>query len=177
MSVFPLELWKLRLRPIAPDLITASVAPKTKGVSDLTKDPRVWRANMGWERMTSPEEDAWRPIDAARLARLVMVLAQVCSSPYELSLFRFAYSLAFFGAFRISELVTASKAGLGSGIELSNIIVTDSSLRVKVQRSKTALHGKGTWVCLGSAPGTTYCRVALAGEFLRVRLEGVAPSC
>ncbi|KAJ1202079.1 hypothetical protein NDU88_005882 [Pleurodeles waltl] len=99
---------------------------------------------MCWECMTSPQEDARRPTDAARLARLVMVLARVCSSPYELSLFHFAYSVAFFGAFRILELVAASKAGLGSGIELSNIIVTDSSLRVKVRRSKTEPCGKGT---------------------------------
>ncbi|KAJ1140554.1 hypothetical protein NDU88_006904 [Pleurodeles waltl] len=152
-------------------LFMGTAGSTSKGVLDPTKDPRVRRAIMGWERMTSRKEDTRRPIDAARLARLVMVLARVCSPPYELSLFHFAYSLAFFGAFRKSELIADSKSVLGSGIELSNVIVTDSSLCVKVRRSKMDLRGKGTWVCLGSAQGTTHCPVVLAGEFLRVRPE------
>ncbi|KAJ1118945.1 hypothetical protein NDU88_007132 [Pleurodeles waltl] len=66
-----------------------------KGVLDPSKDLMVRRAIMGWERMTSPKEDARRLIAAARLAQLVTILVRVCSSPYEFSLFRFTYSLAF----------------------------------------------------------------------------------
>ncbi|KAJ1151513.1 hypothetical protein NDU88_004293 [Pleurodeles waltl] len=113
------------LQLVRRQLLSIAFFAGLKGVRDPTKDPRMRRAILGWECMTLPKENVRKLIDVARLAHIV-VLHQVCKSPYEVSLFRFTYLLTFFGACRISELMAPFKAGQGTGIELADVILSDS---------------------------------------------------
>lgn len=140
-----------------------------EGVSDPTKDIRVKRAMQGWERLAPRVKDNRRPIDACRLQKILDVLPQVCGSPYETQLLRLAYSLAFFGAFQISELVPSSKRDSRGGVSMREVVVAEELLQIKVRRSKTDPLGKGVWLHLRAVRGADYCPVALMGIFLRLR--------
>ncbi|XP_078509305.1 integrase/recombinase xerD homolog [Lissotriton helveticus] len=220
----PVEAWC----PIAPDLIAASVAPKTKsryerdwqvyravlqskkgvgeftpqgvlsfivsqkdggrslalvrrqlsaiaffagikGVTDPTKDLRVRRAMKGWERLVPGEKDSRRPIDSKRLVNILGALPQVCWSHYEVQLLQLAYSLAFFGAFRVSELVPNSKMDRQGGIAVDDVVMAAGLLQVRVRRSKTDPLGKGVWVQLRASQGAGYCPVMLMERFMQMR--------
>lgn len=214
--------------PIAPDLIAASIAPKTKsmyekawqvylsvlqgvgsadkftpqgvlqfivqqkergrslsrvkgqlsaiaffagleGGSDPTKDIIVKRAMQGWERLAPKVQDNRRPRDASRLQNILGVLPQVCVSSYEAQLFRLAYSLAFFGAFQISELIPSSKSDTKGGLNMREVVVAGDLLKIRVRRSKTDPLGKGVWIQLRAVKGADYCPVALMGTFMQMR--------
>ncbi|XP_078542343.1 integrase/recombinase xerD homolog [Lissotriton helveticus] len=140
-----------------------------KGVADPTKDLRVRRAMRGWERLAPRVKDTRRPIDSKRLVDILGVLPQVCWSHYEMQLLRLAYSLAFFGAFRISELVPSTKMDKQGGMSVEDVVVAAELLQVRVRRSKTDPLGKGVWVQLRAVQGAGYCPVMLMGRFLQIR--------
>lgn len=142
------------------------------GVADPTKDPRVKRAVRGWERLAPGVKDTRRPIDANRLANILEVLPRVCFSPYKTQLLRLAYSLALFGAFRISELLPAAKSDREGGIHLEDLKLNEEALQIRVRRSKTDPLGKGAWVRLGAVQGAMFCPVTLAKSYFQIRPGG-----
>uniref|UniRef100_A0A1B8Y586 Uncharacterized protein n=1 Tax=Xenopus tropicalis TaxID=8364 RepID=A0A1B8Y586_XENTR len=58
-------------------------------------------------------KDMRRPLSLPLLSRVFVQLKEICFSGYEESLFKLAFSLAFYGAFRISELISRNKVGNG----------------------------------------------------------------
>ncbi|KAM8939387.1 vitamin D-binding protein [Pelodytes ibericus] len=78
---------------------------RATGLRDVTKEFLVRQAIKGWRR-GQRSMDARKPLSGALLLGLVQVIPAVCRSPFEISLFRLAFSLAFFGALRIGELVS-----------------------------------------------------------------------
>lgn len=71
--------------------------------------------------------DSWRPVSFEMLLSLGLVLKQICADSYELCLFRAFFSLAFFGAFRVSELVSPSRAK-GGGLKFAAVVQNGDSL-------------------------------------------------
>lgn len=69
------------------------------------------------------------------------------NSGYEVALFHLAFTLAFFGAFRISELVSPSRCRQG-GLMFGDVVVVGRTLECCVRRSKTDQEGKGAVVAL-----------------------------
>ena len=139
------------------------------GAQDPTKHFTVRKALRGWRRMHPHKEDTRRPIDAVRLAGISGILPEICSSAFEVGLFRLAYSLAFFGALRVLELVAARPSGVVGGLRLSDIIVGTDAIRIHLRRSKTDQGGRGAWIQLAAAPGSSCCPVALMGAYLGIR--------
>ena len=58
----------------------------------------------GVKRSRSPQIDNRLPISKDLLGRIMFVLPSMCSSNYESALLKAAFSLAYHGLFRISEL-------------------------------------------------------------------------
>lgn len=104
------------------------------------------------------------------LSHLVMSLPEICSSSYEVCLFRAGFTLAFFGAFRVGELVPPSKGKPGGLLE-DDVIVSNGSLRIRIRRSKTDIFGRGLWVPLRPEGGVT-CPVQAVTDYLAVRVKG-----
>lgn len=64
--------------------------------------------------------DSKLPVSAALLEHICAATAEVCFNAYESLLFHVAFSLCFFRAFRISELLPCNSSG-SSGFLLSDL--------------------------------------------------------
>lgn len=140
---------------------------KLQGGTDFTKDFLVRQAIKGYRR-SRKSQDTRRPLTFNNLRVVSDQLGTVCASAYEVLLFRAAFSLAFFGAFRIGELVTPSRKVSG-GMGVQDVKVTGFSLEVWLRRSKTDQVGKGVKVQLYRMPDSPVCPVSAIREFLGQR--------
>lgn len=137
------------------------------GVGDVTKHALVKRVLRGYRRGKNTR-DSRRPVSFSMLGAIIGVMGEVCFSPYEAALFRTAFILAFFGAFRIGELVCRSKRG-GGGLDWADVVLRGEVVSLFIRRSKTDQGGKGAWVTLGEVRGSPLCPVRAVREWLEVR--------
>ncbi|XP_075688135.1 uncharacterized protein LOC142656971 [Rhinoderma darwinii] len=130
---------------------------KLRGFQDVSKEFLVSQALKGLRR-GRVEADSRRPVSFALLSSLGGSLASVCRSSDEMDLFRLAFSLAFFGAFRIGELVSPSTKQAG-GLRSGEVSLFADRLEVWLRRSKTDQVGKGKLIVLFALPGSVMCPV------------------
>lgn len=121
-------------------------------------------------RKGSFTQDSRRPITFEVLQSLVKACEQVCKSALEVQLFKTAFVLCFFGAFRISELVARNRQ-VPSALLLEDVSILDNVLVCNIRKSKTDQLGKGSLVRL-SRFESKCCPVLLCELWLSVR-----PSC
>lgn len=142
---------------------------KLRGWVDSTKHFVFTQALRGWkkERVT---KDTRRPVSYSLLVRLLDSTGRQCVSPYEGALFRACFSLAFFGALRVGELVPPSRTREG-GLRGDDVILANGSLRVRIRKSKTDHFGRGEWLPLHSVVGPA-CPVRAVSEYLQLRPPG-----
>lgn len=114
------------------------------------------------------QRDTRSPITPAILSKICRVTSVVCSSVYESTLFTSVFTLAFLGAFRISELLPASNTSRG-GFLLSNILLVNGDLRLFLRISKIDPKGLETWIKLGSCKDKNICPVAALKYYLDIR--------
>ena len=140
---------------------------KLRGCQDFTKDFWVRQALKGYRkaRMT---RDVRRPVSFSVLQGLVGQLPGICSSEYESALFKVAFILAFFGAFRIGELVSPSKKRPG-GLSYQEVSCGRDRVSLWLRKSKMDQMGKGREVLLFALPGSTLCPVGAVRAFLDMR--------
>lgn len=119
-------------------------------------------------RKVSYYKDNRMALTPAILTKLCSAVDLVCFSRYEAILFRAVFSLLFFGAFRISEIVASNKKS-ESNIHLAHVCLEVTRLTIFIPKSKTDQFGKGSWLKLNSLPDSPICPVNLVGQFLRVR--------
>lgn len=104
----------------------------------------AWKAVDGWKQLIPRAPNSCRPITFQILARLVDSLPGLCTSPYKTVLFWVAFTIAFFRALRVWELVAnfkleAAKHPLGiQDVSLSRAGVT---LTVKGSKMNQRVHG------------------------------------
>ncbi|XP_053323805.1 uncharacterized protein LOC128497668 [Spea bombifrons] len=146
---------------------------KMHGEVDLTKEFLVSQAMKGYRRGCR-RVDSRRPVTFDLLGRLCVCLPGVCFSEFEVCLFRLSFVLAFFGAFRVSELVSPSTTTVG-GLLFSDVLLRDRSVSLLVRRSKTDQLGRGFRVCLFGLEGSDLCPVRCLRSFLAVRPPGDGP--
>ncbi|XP_068106721.1 streptococcal hemagglutinin-like isoform X1 [Hyperolius riggenbachi] len=112
--------------------------------------------------------DGRRPISFELLGDLLLILPLICSSEYEVRLFRAAFSLAFFGALRISELVAKAKSE-HSGLRPQDVSWSSTAVQIFIKKSKTDRAGRGAWLTLFKLDGSSSCPVRLVSEFSSIR--------
>ncbi|OCT77888.1 hypothetical protein XELAEV_18028985mg, partial [Xenopus laevis] len=140
---------------------------KMQGYRDVTKSFVVWQVAKGLRR-GQQRKDTRRPITLNILEGLFGQLDKVCASDYEVALFQLAFSLAFFGAFRIGELVSTKKSEEG-GVQCRHVELCGAELQVRIFESKTDKGGKGLLARLHSVAGCRLCPVQCFTNYLRVR--------
>ncbi|KAM3921505.1 uncharacterized protein RB166_010897 [Leptodactylus fuscus] len=143
---------------------------KWRGLQDFTKSFLVRQAVRGFKRGLS-RRDRRRPLPFGILNELLGVLGDVCGSEYEVLLFRLAFSLAFFGAFRVSELVSPSRRCPG-GLGLGDCRMDGEELVCLLRRSKTDREGRGLVVRLRPLTDSVACPVNCFAAFMAVRPAG-----
>lgn len=87
---------------------------KLLGEEDCTKDFWVKQAVKDYKK-AHRVKDARRSVTFSYLVAICSTLEGVCSGRHECLLFTAAFSLAFYGAFRIGELVSPSRRLAGGG--------------------------------------------------------------
>ncbi|CAN2390367.1 hypothetical protein PRIEUP_LOCUS403, partial [Pristimantis euphronides] len=147
---------------------------KWRGGQDVTKHFLVRQALRGLRR-GKVRKDTRRPVSFQLLGDIGGMLGNVCSSEYEVRLFRLAFSWAFFGALRVGELVSPSKIREG-GIRREDVQVEGNSVEFWIRRSKTDQEGKGKRVVLGAVKGTWMCPVATWRRLAEVNVGGSGPA-
>lgn len=140
---------------------------KLEGLRDVKKDFMVRQAMKGFWR-GRVVQDTRRPVSFGLLQDLVGILPRVCSSLYEVQLFTAAFSLAFFGALRIGELVSKNKRGTG-GLMFSDVQIAADSVQLHISRLKTDQLGKGVEVTLFKVLPETVCPVLTIQRFAQIR--------
>lgn len=147
----------------------AGIAAKHKlnGWGDPTDNFMLQKVMQGFAK-ANQSRDNRLPITLSRLQQLIPALSTVCSSTYENALFKAAFTMAFFGFFRVSELVGQGKGGR-QGLKLS-CVKLGRDLIVTLTGSKTDQLGKGAQVRLrgvDNLPGI--CPVQAMAEYLQIR--------
>ncbi|XP_071980338.1 uncharacterized protein [Engystomops pustulosus] len=112
--------------------------------------------------------DGRRPVSFNLLHKLLGMLPAVCVSEYERVLFSVVFSWAFFGAFRVGELVSPRKSSPG-GIQVHHVVMGMDELRITLVGSKTDKLGKGFLVSLRRLEVQLVCPVAKYEAFVQVR--------
>ena len=93
---------------IASYLSAVAYVHKISNWPDPTCSFVVTKMKEGRRRL-EPHRDFRCPITFEILSKLVSILPSVCHSGYEVSLFKAAFLLAFFGFLRVSELTCCKK--------------------------------------------------------------------
>ena len=87
---------------------------RLQGGQDPTKAHHIRAAMKGWGWLQARPRDRRRPLDFDKLKAVLHALRQVCTSRYERTLFRAAFTLTFYGAYQLSEVVAPSCNSPGS---------------------------------------------------------------
>nr|XP_033791558.1 uncharacterized protein LOC117356450 isoform X1 [Geotrypetes seraphini] len=122
-------------------------------------------------RVVLPRPDSRLPIQHGLLVRLLLVLPDLAHSSYETSLFRAAFSVAFFGALRVRELlVSAADRARGRGLLVHHVRLGVGEVHICVASSKTDQAGRGQWLVLHRVVGCVSCPVLCLSNFLSARV-------
>ena len=151
--------------------ITAlSTLHRLRGWEDPTNNFLLQKLMTGFGRSKS-QVDSRLPITFDKLRQLIDCLHTVCDNTFEHDLFRAAFTLAFFGFFRISELVGQVKHGktVTDGLRVDDVQL-GSVLNIRLRKSKTDQQGAGTSIRLkavDSAPEV--CPVRALVQYMSLR--------
>ena len=98
----------------------------------------------------------------------------MCSSNYESALLKSAFSLAYHGLLRISELTVCPQNISYHTVVVYNVEIGKDYLDVYLSSSKTDQFGKGTNIHIPAQADHTTCHLNLLKSFLQIRpnLEG-----
>lgn len=93
---------------MAMHLVVISFYSKAHDLPDLCNIFAARWLVGNWRRLAYSAPNTWIPINDTMLRGLYQQLRKVCWSKSEAELFQVAFTLAFYGAFRISKLFVAS---------------------------------------------------------------------
>ena len=141
---------------------------KMSSTPDTTQSFVVKKSLMGYSRFMVPV-DKRKPITLDILHKLLNTLPLVCSLPYEVNLFSAVFTTAFFGYFRMGELVQNSCRELGHAIQVQDVRITSAnSVQILLKHSKTDQMGKGVIINLFST-SRDICPVKSLKSYIGVR--------
>ncbi|MES9880225.1 MAG: tyrosine-type recombinase/integrase [Sedimenticola sp.] len=126
-------------------------------------------------RRSAPSRDNRAPVTPNMLNSMRISLPLVCHNGYEASLFLAAFLLAYFGMFRVSELVAPSRCSLGTALLRSDVSFSadNASVSISLRTYKTKQRGPPTIIKLTREVNGDICPVRALHAFLRLRPNNV----
>ena len=123
-------------------------------------------------RRLNKTRDKRLPITATLLHDIMANLTPVCSSAFEASMFKAAFSVAFHAFLRIGEL-TNTKTTVS--LHINDVQMESHTVILRIAQSKTDQYGKGAKIIL-NATGKSTCPVFSMKSYLQIRpnLSGAA---
>lgn len=116
-------------------------------------------------------KDSRAPISFAILGEICGKLRDICYSLYETMLFKAVYTLAYFGLFRVGELVVTKQSQQHRALMLDDVVVENGNkaLRIRLRLSKSSQTGLPVTVRLPTTADRGLCCVRVMTEYLKVR--------
>ena len=110
------------------------------------------------------------------LTQICEILRCVCYFDHEAKMFKSAFCLAFFGLFRIGELVCANKETAHKAVLMINDIdFKQNSMRVVIRYSKTDQIGRTATIIIEGNTASTLCPVQATKEYIQSRCQYAGP--
>ncbi|VDI01631.1 Hypothetical predicted protein [Mytilus galloprovincialis] len=129
---------------------------------------------IGMERLDK-RVDSRLPITPQILDKLISLLPSVCLSQYETLLFSGLFSLAYFGFFRIGELVVNKSLAHSHTLSLDDFSFSDNNVSINLKFSKTDQLGKGSLIIIPSI-NSHVCPVHLLKKYFIARPKTIGPA-
>lgn len=160
---------------LSPKTITTYIAGlsfyhKLRNWSDISEIFVIKKLLEGCRRSRS-SIDLRRPISINMLAELVNILSRVCYSSYETKLFSAIFLLAYFGLFRVSELVETRGCHADRALQSYDVKfgVDKKSINVSIRSHKTKQTGLPTVLRIPCESNSALCPVCSLREFCAIR--------
>ena len=144
---------------------------KLRALVDPTESFLIKKILEGFRRLKSAK-DIRAPITREVLIRLIDALPAVCFSEYESCLFKSLFTLAYFGLFRIGELVYTDHRQAGYALQLADVTISDQQLTIRIRICKTNKTGKPIFVHISSVSDKRICPIIALQQFMRSRSTG-----
>lgn len=112
-------------------------------------------------------KDARAPITQVLLTKIIETLPQICSSDYETILFQTVYSVAFYGLFRVSELVYTGSAS--TPLFIRDVVVQGDNLAVTFTLRTSKTSNTPVTLRVPREGDISVCPVRLLVKYLLVR--------
>lgn len=111
------------------------------------------------------------PITKQILQNILKALTDICYGDFECKLFAAAYSLAYFGLFRVSELAFTSASQSDRPLQYSDILYKKdkTAIFVQIRRSKTNQAGKPIKICIQKSAEDELCCIKHMTAYLQLR--------
>ncbi len=112
-------------------------------------------------RRSRASKDSRSPVTPGMLVAMCRVLPVVCYNQYETTLFRAAFTLAYFGLFRVSEMVCPSRTACGHAILVGDVSVGKdaSSVSIILRTQKSRPCGPPAVIKIGREVESATCPV------------------
>lgn len=138
------------------------------GKCDTTQNVLVGKVLEGMKRLQH-RVDTRLPVTGPILAQIVKVLPLVCLNKFEALLFQAAFTMTFFGFFRVGELCLSKGGNPSHVVGRGDVtLVQGQYVQVHLRYSKTDPSGKGTIIQLRVSDNEIYSLIAMEA-FLKVR--------
>lgn len=122
-------------------------------------------------RRSRKQNDNRAPISKDLLTSICVKLSEICSSHYEILLFKAAFTLAYYGLLRISELVYTGPMHTDRPLQLRDISydLHNKTLFIQIRKSKTDQSGKAIKLKIYPAGEGNICCVHSVLAFMKAR--------
>ena len=143
---------------------------KLHGWEDLRSNFIITKMLEGCRRLRF-HKDIRLPITLEILSNICQVLPQVCYSHYEATLFKAAFLLAFYGMFRVSELVAPSSLLVQRTLSFQDVILNTNLefIYVTLRISKCNQSGHPVKLKIPREKNVDLCPVSALKDFLTIR--------
>lgn len=137
---------------------------------DHTQSFLVKKLLEGYKRQKTCKDNR-APITYDILKEICHHLPSVCHTHYEAKLFTAAYTLAYYGLLRVSELVVTKLSQLHRAIRIDDLTIEsgNKALRLKIRISKSNQYGNPTTIRIPQSQSQEVCCVKSITEFLNIR--------
>ena len=144
---------------------------KLRSLEDPTASFVIKKLLEGCRRMRQ-NHNVRAPITESILQKISSVLHHVCYSPYEASLFRAAYFLAYFGLLQVSEIVFTSSAQANRPLLFVDVLLTERprALILSIRFSKNNQTGPPTSLRIPESGNPSLCPFVALKHYLTLRV-------
>ena len=160
---------------LAPSTIHTYVAGvnhfhKLAGGSDLKEVFMIKKLLEGCLRLRK-KKDTRLPISIKILMNVSAILPSVCYDEFEVKMFRAAFLLAYFGLFRVSEIVASSNLAVNRSISWRDVSMghENKHLVIILRISKTSQCGAPITLKIPRETNAELCPVQAVQDYLAIR--------